>query len=210
MEEHRRPLATRAQRWPRAIAALLGKVGITANGISVFSILFGFSTFYILVFEPHESFFYNCLWAALCVQLRLLCNLLDGLVAVEGGKQTPTGGLYNEVPDRLSDALTLIGVGYACRAYPLGVELGYLATVLAFFTAYIRVLGASLGTTSYFLGPMAKQHRMAAITVALVLTAFIRFKLMLWVGLWIVTLGAAITCYRRLRYISADLHTNAD
>ncbi len=210
MDEHRRPLATRAQRWPRAIAALLGKLGITANAISVFSILFGFSTFYILVFEPHESFFYNCLWAALTVQLRLLFNLLDGLVAVEGGSQTATGGLYNEVPDRLSDALTLIGVGYACHAYPLGVELGYLATVLAFFTAYIRVLGVSLGTTSYFLGPMAKQHRMAAITVALVLTAFVHFKVLLWVGLWIVTLGAAITCYRRLSHISTDLHNQID
>ena len=41
------------------------------------------------------------------VQLRLLCNLLDGMVAVEQGKQTPFGVLYNEMPDRVSDSALL-------------------------------------------------------------------------------------------------------
>ena len=50
---------------------------------------------------------------AACVQLRLLCNLLDGMVAIEGGKSTPTGALFNEIPDRLADALFLVPLGYA-------------------------------------------------------------------------------------------------
>ena len=29
---------------------------------------------------------------------RLLCNLLDGMVAVEGGKRSKSGELYNDVP----------------------------------------------------------------------------------------------------------------
>ena len=51
--------------------------------------------------------------AAVCVQLRLLCNLLDGMVAIEGGKQSPTGMLYNEFPDRVADSLFLVALGYA-------------------------------------------------------------------------------------------------
>jgi phosphatidylglycerophosphate synthase len=31
--------------------------------------------------------------------------VLDGMVAIEGGKSTATGALFNEMPDRLSDAL---------------------------------------------------------------------------------------------------------
>ena len=32
-----------------------------------------------------------------------LANMLDGLLAVEGGQQTKTGELYNEIPDRIAD-----------------------------------------------------------------------------------------------------------
>lgn len=33
---------------------------------------------------------------------RLLCNLLDGMVAVEGGKRSKSGELYNDVPGLIS------------------------------------------------------------------------------------------------------------
>ena len=39
--------------------------------------------------------------AAVCVQLRLLANLLDGMVAVGSGQASRIGELYNEVPDRV-------------------------------------------------------------------------------------------------------------
>ena len=35
--------------------------------------------------------------AAACVQLGLLRNLLDGMVAIEGGKSTATGASFNEI-----------------------------------------------------------------------------------------------------------------
>lgn len=148
--------------------------------------------------------------AALTIQLRLLCNLMDGLVAIEGGKKTPTGGLFNEVPDRLCDAFTLIGLGYACRHLWLGVELGYLATILAFFTAYIRVLGASLGTKSYFAGPQAKQQRMALSTAALTLAALTCSTWPLIIGLWIIVAGSAFTCIRRLSMITDELNEESE
>src|SRR6478672_1892595 len=50
---------------------------------------------------------------AVCVQLRLLANLLDGMVAVASNRTSKLGELFNEFPDRLSDAATLIGLGYA-------------------------------------------------------------------------------------------------
>jgi len=37
---------------------------------------------------------------------------------------------------------------------------------MAVLTAYVRFLGRSAGHTEYFIGPMAKQHRMATLTVA--------------------------------------------
>src|SRR5439155_1544730 len=82
------------------------------------------------------------------IQLRLLCNLLDGMVAIEGGLQSKSGDVFNEVPDRVSDALILLGAGYA-TAPALGLAwagaLGSAAALLAVLTAYVRALGATVG-----------------------------------------------------------------
>ena len=64
------------------------------------------------------------------MQLRLLCNMLDGMVAVEGGKGSRTGEIYNEVPDRIADPLLLVPAGYAI-GLPYGVELGWMCGALA-------------------------------------------------------------------------------
>jgi phosphatidylglycerophosphate synthase len=111
--------------------------------------------------EP--SAHYPFVAAAVCVQLRLLCNLLDGMVAIEGGKSTASGALFNEIPDRLADALFLVPLGYA-SGY---LWLGWLAALLAVLTAYIRVLGGALGQPQNFGGILPKQRRMAVLTVAL-------------------------------------------
>lgn len=106
--------------------------------------------------------------AAALIQFRLLCNLIDGLVAVEGNMRSPLGELYNEIPDRISDAATIIGAGYALHSSP---TLGYVAAVVALLIAYIRAVGKSTGQPSDFRGPMAKQQRMAFITGACIVAA---------------------------------------
>ena len=85
------------------------------------------------------------------------------MVAVEGGKSSPVGALYNELPDRLSDSLLLVPIGYAA-----GVAwLGWAAALLAALTAYIRAVGGSLGLPQDFSGIMAKPQRMALLTFGL-------------------------------------------
>src|SRR3546814_3580049 len=67
---------------------------------------------------------------AIAIVLRLLCNLFDGLVAVAHARKTPTGVLYNEVPDRVADSLFLVALGYAA-----GMPwCGWLAALLAALT----------------------------------------------------------------------------
>ena len=117
-------------------------------------------------------------WSALLVvavcgmQLRLLCNLFDGMVAIEGGFKTKSGEFFNELPDRFSDAFIFIGDG-VIRAglLPARGELGWAAAVLAMITAYVRALGASMGAGQHFIGPMAKQQRMALMTAACLIGA---------------------------------------
>jgi len=151
--------------------------------------------------------------AAGMIQLRLICNLLDGMVAIEGGMKTKSGELYNDVPDRISDPFILIGAGYGVLWGLWGPTLGWLAALLAILTAYARVLGVSVGTPAYFIGPMAKQHRMAAMTVACVIGIVETFVLQPYAGnavgiaLVIVVVGSAVTVGRRLRRIAADMES---
>jgi phosphatidylglycerophosphate synthase len=193
--ESRRPLASRSSGFARAAVDLLLKTSVTPNQISVLSIVVAAVGAGTLLFAQQRPWLF--LVAALCVQLRLLCNLLDGLVAVEGGRGTPVGGLYNEIPDRLADSLFLVAWGYSS-----GVGwLGWLLALAAACTAYIRVLGGTLGLKQDFRGPMAKQHRMALLTAvclfAIVEAYWLGSGHVLVAGLGLATAGTIVTCVTR-------------
>jgi phosphatidylglycerophosphate synthase len=149
------------------------------------------------------------LLAAAGVQLRLLCNLLDGMLAVEGGFKSKTGDIYNDLPDRVADVFILVGAGYSVRSLAFGAALGWAAAALALFTAYVRVLGGALGVTQQFIGPMAKQHRMFALTVFTLLAAAEALlgtpPYAMRIGLGVIVAGSIVTAFRRTRRIVAEV-----
>jgi phosphatidylglycerophosphate synthase len=201
-KDDRRPIAARSTGWARALSAALARSSVTPNQISVLSILFAAIGAAALLYRPDIAGLVIC---ALGIQLRLICNLLDGMVAMEGGKQTPTGALYNEYPDRIADSLLLVALGYAA-----GLPwLGWLAALLAALTAYVRLSGASVGLPQDFRGPMAKQHRMAVLTAACVLAIVeqltSRTHYALPVAAAIIAAGSLLTCITRTRAIAAQL-----
>ena len=151
----------------------------------------------------------SLLVAAAGIQLRLLCNMLDGLLAVEGGLKTKTGDLFNEIPDRVADVLIFIGAGMAMRAAFMGLTLGVTAAILSLSTAYVRLLGGALGLKQDFMGPMAKQHRMFVLTVGALAGAVehvVRGSLLsLRIAMVVIVVGAAITIIRRIAHILRQL-----
>ena len=210
----RRPLKTRDRRWARSLARRLASAGVRPNWISGASVLFAAAGGAFLAFSPGRSGATRgllLLAAAACVQLRLLCNMLDGLLAVEGGLGSPAGEVWNDLPDRIADPLILVGTGLATRVLPGGITLGWLAAVLALLTAYVRVLGGSIGLPESFAGPMAKPHRMFAATVGCVggavESAFGRPPRILYLALVAIVAGSAVTAVRRTARIIRELRT---
>ena len=214
----RRPLSSRNVPAFRKLAALLALSGVSPNSISFASMVCGGAAGAALAATAHtEGWALRAWWlaAGLCIQARLLANMLDGMVAVEGGQGGPTGDLWNEAPDRASDAATLIGAGFAAGSDPL---LGFGAAAMALFVAYVRALGASVGAGQIFIGPQAKPHRMAVLTAACVLTAaFPTYSsvigqppsYLIAIALLIVIVGGAITAWRRLARIATYLRSKA-
>lgn len=200
-EGARRPIASRSSSWAIGLSQYLTRIGVTPNSISVASIAFA-ALGGALMFAAHPLAWVG---AAACVQLRLVCNLLDGMVAIEGGKKTRTGAIYNEFPDRIADSLLLIPAGYAA-----GLPwLGWLCALLAALTAYVRVFGGSVGLPQDFSGIMAKQRRMAALTVALIAECieapFFGTRWSLVIAGAIIAAGCLVTCITRTAAVARAL-----
>jgi phosphatidylglycerophosphate synthase len=214
----RRPIA--ARRWPiwQKVAVALARRGVSPNGISVAGMIAGIAAgaaFAATGFLADDPVGFRMTWlaAAAFIQLRLLANLLDGMVAIESGRASPIGELFNEVPDRVSDAAGLIGAGYALGGDP---ALGYLAACAALFTAYVRAMGKAAGAPQEYCGPMAKQHRMALLTVVAVYCGLAPAE---WqptcascggrgivaAALGVIALGSLLTAGRRLVRIAVNL-----
>ncbi|MCC6598530.1 MAG: CDP-alcohol phosphatidyltransferase family protein [Alphaproteobacteria bacterium] len=200
-KENRRPLKARSWTIMQKAAQWMSKKDITPNQISIASIAFsGLAGFLFLLFPAAGSaLWFYALLILLCFVGRSFCNILDGLVAIEGGKATASGELFNDIPDRISDVLIIVGAGYAAGV-PI---LGWLAAVLAVMTAYVRTLGRGLGAPTDFQGPMAKLQRMLIISAACFLAPiealFWEQGYILALSLIVISIGCAITIWRRAK-----------
>jgi phosphatidylglycerophosphate synthase len=205
----RRPIATRNRKWAQAATAWLAAGNVSPNAISIAGmsacILAGIALGLTSISD------YRILWlvAALGAQLRLTANMLDGMVALKSGRASKVGELYNEIPDRVSDGAVFIGAGFAWGG---NVTLGYIATILAILTAYVRAAGKIAGGPNEFCGPMAKQHRMLVITVICLYSAVIPRPWQILhfnnievgavgLGLGVIIVGCCITIVKRLNRI---------
>src|ERR1044071_5492501 len=206
----RRPLKSRDRAWAKALASAFVRLRIRPNVISLFSIVFaGVACAGFLLSGKTLDAKQRFLWllvAAAGIQLRLLCNLLDGMVAVEGKMGSKTGEIYNDFPDRIADPLIIVPAGYAIGF----AALGWAAGLLAVMTAYVRVLGGSMGVPQDFRGPMAKPHRMALLTFAAIadgVAGFYNWRgRLLFLALALIVLGTIVTMIRRTARIARELN----
>ena len=212
----RRPIRSREHKVWIAAAHALATRGVSANAISVFGMVACIGAGVALAMTSHtDGWTMRSLWiaGALLIQLRLVCNMLDGMVAIERGIASPVGELYNEIPDRVSDMAALIGLGYAASS---SVPLGFLAAALAVFVAYVRAMGKAAGAPNDFRGPMAKQQRMFLATLAALFMGLapVGWKQPFWSGwtvpsviLAVICIGCGITAIRRIRRAAGMLRS---
>ncbi len=208
----RRPIASRETPWAKQVAKFLARRGVRPNTVSCASVLFAaLAAICIVATSQNAEHFVDFMLfcgAALFIQMRLLCNLFDGILAVEFNQASPLGPIFNDLPDRPADVLILVACGYIGGALWLPM-LGWTAAALALLTAYTRVMGVAIGAKEYFIGPMAKQHRMAIATIACLLSAVEAAAI--WphramaAALFLVVIGCVITIIRRLKLIASDL-----
>lgn len=219
----RRTIPQRSTSWATRIADVLAGMRLTPNSISVISVIVAACGAAALVGSAFVSDGVRAgllVAAAVCLPLRLLLNMLDGMLAVERGLRTPTGDLFNELPDRIADLLVIAAAGYATAGVwqtqhiDVGVAVGWLAAVLALLTAYVRTLGAANGVGNFFNGPMAKPPRMWVLVVAALLSiaeAPLGWPrgIVLAVAVSVIAVGSLATVWLRLNKIVAALRAGS-
>ena len=229
VDENRRPISQRSHAWAKWLTGVLVKANVAPNLISFTSIVWaslaGLCFYATSIATNAGDRVMLCLGAALFCQLRLLANMMDGMVAVEAGKASKDGMIWNELPDRFADIAVLVGAGYAVAHLHLAdAALGWAAAVAAVMTAYVREVGHTAGAPADFSGPMAKPHRMFVMTMAALLSIVddrigpvINFFLtgvhgiagegaLITLGLWVVLIGATFTALNRARHALAFLN----
>ncbi len=208
----RRPIASRNSKLAARVARALAERRVSPNRISQASMVFaaiGGAGFWASGATSGVLYLLCLTLAALGCQFRLLCNLFDGMVAVEGGRGEPDGPFWNEAPDRVADAFILVGLGLGTGS----LALGWAATTLAVGTAYIRELGSTQGFGADFRGPMAKPQRMATATVAAIVSMFLPAIWgwsILGFALWVIIAGSVLTIYLRSSALVAALQIRSE
>jgi phosphatidylglycerophosphate synthase len=154
--------------------------------------------------------------APLLCYLRLWCNMLDGMVAMAGGKASARGEILNDLPDRVSDIVIFAGVAHGGFANPI---VAYWAAIFAVLTAYVGLFGQAVGVQREFNGVMSKPWRMVALHLGAWATALClklhggpplpgHCRFLSWACLFVIA-GCLQTIYIRLQRIMVALENRS-
>ncbi len=156
----RRPIADVFRSTAHWVTALCVRAGIHPDAISYSSIVV--SGIAAVCFWRASSIPVLLLVAPLFCFVRLWLNMLDGMVAIAGGKASVRGEILNDLPDRVSDVIIFVGVAESGWVNP---RLGYLTAIASVLAAYVGLFGQALGASRQFGGLMSKPWRMVVLAI---------------------------------------------
>jgi len=183
------------QRRLRPLAARLAARGVTANQVTITAFALSVIAGALVAIWPGAFLPLLLMPAALFARMTL--NAIDGMLAREHGQKTRLGALLNELGDVLSDAALYLPLalipGVASRPVLIGV-------VLAVISEMTGVLGATIGASRRYDGPMGKSDRAVVYGVLALWLAF-GLPTGFWIDglLWFVVALMLATIWNRAR-----------
>lgn len=130
--------------------------------------------------------------------LRLLFNLMDGLLARELGLADAMGEVKNEFGDRIADAAIFLGI--ACGGYA-DPRLAALVIALILSVSYLGILGKAIGGVRVYGGVFGKGDRMITLAVFTLYPALTTDLASYNVYLALAGIAAGLTILQRLRIL---------
>lgn len=141
MTDVSKPKTRRRWNFLRRLTLLLMRIGVTSEMVAVFGMILGILAG-VAFMATGETIHPRLAWSSgllLCL-MRALAIRLDAMLQPTSIRQSREDEFYNELPERVSDAVTLLGFGFASDSSPW---LGLAAALSAIFSAYIRSLASA-------------------------------------------------------------------
>jgi CDP-diacylglycerol--glycerol-3-phosphate 3-phosphatidyltransferase len=198
-------LKPRLKRALRPLVEVLFRARITANQVTVTSLIGSVAVGVLLSLWGHRSALFGLL--PVWLSARMILAAIDGTLAIDFGQKSRLGGFLNDAGDMLSDVALLVPLCFAASFQP-----GWVALIIA-LTALCEVVGIVAGTMqggSHRLdGPFGKADRSLALGV---------------IGVWIACNGSPppgsvvlpaftilllITIINRVRFGAAEIRHSA-
>lgn len=138
----------------RPLMVWLANAGITPNQITWAALLLSVATGAAVVWTGGASWLLISIPLVLLVRMAL--NALDGMLAKEYQQQSRAGAMLNEMGDVVADAALYLPLGLLVGVSGVMVTL---FVIVGIFAEMAGVLGAAIGGTRRYDGPMGKSDR---------------------------------------------------
>lgn len=165
----------------------LAKLRVTPNFLTILGLFFG-----VLLYLNAQS---N--WAVLFLILSLICDGLDGSLAIITGRSGKWGAMLDSVVDRITEvfwALTFISIG-ADQYLVIG------ALLIAATQEYLRARSAGLGLTDVGVVTIAERPVRASILFVALVASILNLEIInLLAWLWLIMQGISLVSLSKFSY----------
>ncbi len=111
------------------------------------------------------------IWAALCVIMNGVFDVVDGKIAKSKKTAKPFGIFLDPAFDRLSDMMVIVGI--AVSPY-CGLELGFVLVIVTFLVSYFGTLGLQMKVGRVSGGLVSRGDRIMIMITATIVQHFLR------------------------------------
>lgn len=194
-------LKPRFQSLLRPLVSRLHRTGVAANQVTVATCLASVALGIGLAsnVERLQWFLLLPVWFV----LRMALNAVDGMLAREYAQQSTLGAYLNELTDVVSDAALYLPFAFVAGGLPVAVGV---LVFLAALSEFAGVIGASLGASRRYDGPMGKSDRAFVFgALGLLLGLGVAPDVWLNITLWVVCGLTAVTTIQRVRRGIAEI-----
>lgn len=177
------------------VVDVLGKCGVTANGVTVFGLLVSCASA-VLFAQGHVR------WAAFVMLASGLCDAIDGTLARRQGTIGPYGAFLDSTVDRYADGAVLGGIAWHAafvQADKVGCALALIALIGSFAVSYTRARAESVGQDCA-VGFMERPERVITLAVG----ALCGLRVLPW-AVGVLAVGTQITAVQRILHVRRGL-----
>jgi phosphatidylglycerophosphate synthase len=157
----------------------LSKARVTPNILTIFGLFFG-----VLLYANAETF-----WAPALLVLSLICDGIDGSLAIVTNKSTKWGAILDSTVDRLTEIFWVLAL------YKIGADLKLLIIVLlsASVQEYVRARAAGLGVSEVGIVTFAERPVRASFVFIVFISLQLNFTIynqiiVCWLSLQLISL----------------------